>query len=133
MILLDTCTLLWLAVDQSHLSSAVKRALESAAGALFVSAISAFEIGTKLRRGALALPARGGLGPHEWYAEALAFHSIRELPVTGRIALESTLLPMHHRDPCDRIIVATAREESLRVATPDPLIAAYDVPNQLVS
>jgi PIN domain nuclease of toxin-antitoxin system len=66
-------------------------------------------------------------------SRAASNRAIRELPVTGRIALESTLLPPHHRDPCDRIIVATAREESLRVATPDPLIAAYDVPNQLVS
>jgi PIN domain nuclease of toxin-antitoxin system len=46
--------------------------------------------------------------------------------VTGRVALESTLPPLYHRDPCERIIVATAREESLRVATPDP-IAAYEV------
>jgi PIN domain nuclease of toxin-antitoxin system len=82
---------------------------------------------SKLRRGALSLSIRGGVGPHEWYAEALEFHGIRELPVTGRIALESTLLPTHHRDPCDRIIVATAREESLRVVTPDLLIAAYEV------
>jgi PIN domain nuclease of toxin-antitoxin system len=127
MILLDTCTLLWLAVDQSRISAAAKLDLESNAGAIFISAISAFEIGTKLRRGALSLSIRGGVGPHEWYAEALEFHGIRELPVTGRIALESTLLPAHHRDPCDRIIVATAREESLRVVTPDPLIAAYEV------
>jgi PIN domain nuclease of toxin-antitoxin system len=127
MILLDTCTLLWLAVNQRRLSATAKRELESNAGALFVSAISAFEIGTKLRRGALSLSTRDGMGPHEWYAEALEFHGIRELPVTGRIALESTLLPPHHRDPCDRILVATAREESLRVLTPDPLIAAYEV------
>jgi PIN domain nuclease of toxin-antitoxin system len=127
MILLDTCVLLWLAVDQSRLSVRAKDALESSAGALFVSAISAFEIGTKLRRGALALSARGKLGPWEWYAQALEFHGIREMPVTGKLALQSTLLPLHHRDPCDRIIVATAREESLRVVTPDPLIAAYEV------
>jgi|SRR6185295_863851 len=127
MILLDTCALLWLAVDQSKLSSIAKRALEANAGTLFVSAISAFEIGTKLRRGALALPARSALGPREWYDEALAFHGLRELAVTGSIALDSTLLPAHHRDPCDRIIVATAREQVLPVVTPDPLIAAYEV------
>jgi PIN domain nuclease of toxin-antitoxin system len=127
MILLDTCTLLWLAADQSRLSTHAKQVLESNAGALFLSAISAFEIGTKLRRGALALPARGGLTLSDWYAEALEFHGVRELPMTGKIGLESTLLPLHHRDPCDRIIVATAREESLTVVTPDPLIAAYDV------
>jgi PIN domain nuclease of toxin-antitoxin system len=127
MMLLDSCTLLWLAVDQSRLSSSAKQALESMAGVLFISAISAFEIGTMLRRGALALPVREGFGPREWYAEALEFHGIRELPVSGVVALESTLLPLHHRDPGDRIIVATAREQSLRVVTPDPLIAAYEV------
>ena len=126
MILLDTCALLWLAVDQKRLSAPARKTLEMAPGGLFISAISAFEIGTKLRRGALALPARGP-SPEEWYAEALEFHGLRELPVTGSIALESTALPLHHRDPCDRIIVATARKMSLRVMTPDPLIAAYDV------
>jgi len=127
MILLDTCTLLWLAADQTRLSPQAKQALESNAGALFLSAISAFEIGSKLQRGALALPASGVLTPEDWYAEALDFHGVRELPVTGVIALESTLLPLHHRDPCDRIIIATAREKSLTVLTPDPLIAAYEV------
>lgn len=126
MILLDTCALLWLAVDQSRLSTDAKQALEQAAGGLFVSAISAFEIGTKLRRGALSLPARG-MSVRDWYSEALDFHGVRELPVTGEIALESTALPLHHRDPCDRIIVATARVMSLRVMTPDPLISSYEV------
>jgi PIN domain nuclease of toxin-antitoxin system len=127
MILLDTCTLLWLAVDQAQLSAAARQALEANAEGIFISAITGFEIGTKLRRGALELKTRRGLSVREWYAEALEFHGIRELSVTGAIALESTLLPLHHRDPCDRIIVATAREESLRIVTPDPLIAAYDV------
>jgi PIN domain nuclease of toxin-antitoxin system len=126
MILLDTCALLWLAVDQSRLSATAKQALDASSGGLFVSAISAFEVGTKLRRGALALPARGP-SAEEWYAEALEFHGLRELPVTGAIALESTALPLHHRDPCDRIIVATARKMAIRVMTPDPLIAAYEV------
>lgn len=126
MILLDTCALLWLVLDQRRLSAVAQRALEATASGLFVSAISAFEIGTKLRRGALALPVRGP-SAQEWYAEALEFHGLRELPVTGSIAVESTALPLHHRDPCDRIIVATARQLSLRVMTPDPLIAAYGV------
>src|SRR5262245_66041155 len=102
MILLDTRALLWLAVDQSRLSAAARQALEATSGGLFVSAISAFEIGTKLRRGALVWPARGPSAA-EWYAEALEFHGLRELPVTGAVAVESTALPLHHRDPRDRI------------------------------
>jgi PIN domain nuclease of toxin-antitoxin system len=121
MILLDTCTLLWLVGDQERLSPRARDRLREHAGELFVSAISAFEIGIKHRKGKLALP----LEPGPWFEEAMDFHGLAEIPVSARIAAHSTTLPALHSDPCDRIIVATAQLLGLTVLTPDALIRAY--------
>ena len=121
MFLLDTCTLLWLASDHSKLSPKATAAMSGDDSVLFVSAISAFEIGIKHGRGGLTLP----MPPDRWFGEALSFHGLQEIAVSGRIAAHSTLLPRLHPDPCDRILVATAKEHGLRVLTPDPLIRAY--------
>ena len=121
MFLLDTCSLLWLVAAQDHLSNRARELLCQEAVLLFVSAISAFEIGIKHRKNALTLP----LEPEAWYERALDFHGLREIPVTGKIACRATQLPGHHEDPCDRIIVATAQIQELTVLTPDPLIHKY--------
>lgn len=121
MILLDTCTLLWLASDQGRLSSDAVRLIREQAGFLFASAITAFEIGLKARRGLLGLP----LPAERYYLEALASHGIREIAVDGVIAARSTGLPPLHADPADRILVATAQRHSLTLLTPDPRIRGY--------
>jgi PIN domain nuclease of toxin-antitoxin system len=120
-ILLDTCTLLWLASDHRQLTARAKDLLSRHAGALFISAITAFEIALKHARGRLELP----LPPEEWIEEALAFHGIDEVPVDWRIAARSALLAPYHADPCDRIIVATALCRGWAILTPDPLISEY--------
>jgi PIN domain nuclease of toxin-antitoxin system len=104
-----------------RLSDAARFRIGGSRGNLLVSAITAFEIGVKCRKGALSLP----LPPGEWYERALEFHGIREVPVSGRIAVASTSLPALHADPCDRMIVATAALLDLTILTPDPLIQAY--------
>ncbi len=121
MLLLDTCTLLWLAADQARLSDKVKGLIRDRADSLFISSITAFEIAVKSRRGALQLP----LEPQEWVARALEHHGINELPVTSSIFIRSAGLPLLHNDPCDRVIVATAQLEGLCILTPDALIRAY--------
>ncbi len=121
MILLDTCTLLWLASDQSQLSSQATRLISEQAGFLFVSAITALEIGLKQRKGRLTLP----LPAERYYAAALAQHGLLEIAIDGVIAARSTMLPPLHADPADRILVATAQRRSLTVLTPDARIHAY--------
>jgi PIN domain nuclease of toxin-antitoxin system len=120
-VLLDTCVLLWLVANQGELSERARDLIRQNAGNLYTSAISAFEIGVKHRKGALALP----LPPEQWIAEALEHHGIRDIPVDWRIAARSTALPPLHRDPCDRIIVATALVIGLRILSPDRLIGQY--------
>ena len=121
MLLLDTCALLWLVAGGTSLSRAARDAIAAPSTRLFVSAITAFEIGVKHRRGALTLP----VAPRLWYGRALAFHAVEEIAIDGRIAVRSTELPQLHADPCDRIIVATAQRDDLVILTPDPLIRSY--------
>ena len=121
MLLLDTCALLWLAADRDKLSRPATRALKQSAGGVFVSAISAFEIGWKHRNGKLELP----LDPMEWYALALQTHGLSEVPIDGDIAGLSVGLPGIHRDPCDRFIIATAMAKGLDIVTADRVIPGY--------
>ena len=121
MILLDTCALLWLAAYDDHLSATARESIRASAGGLFVSAISALEIGIKVRKGKLRLPQRAD----RWFPQALAAHGVTELPVTSAIALASAALPKLHDDPADRIIVATALAQGLLVLTPDAKLRAY--------
>lgn len=122
MILIDTCVLIWLASDADRIGPAAAKRLNGGER-VFVSAISAFEIGQKAARGGLDLPSP----VHIWFPEILADRGIEELAVTGEIAARATLLPKFHHDPFDRIIIATAAVENLTVLTPDPEIRRYSV------
>lgn len=121
MILLDTCTLLWLSDDPGQLSAAAQAELRRPAAAVYTSAISAFELGVKVAKGKLGLP----VPVSEWFPEVCARYGLSELPVTGTIAAASTELPALHADPADRILIATAQQQHLTILTPDPLIAKY--------
>lgn len=120
-LLLDTCTFLWLAHDPARLPPAARRAIRHWAEALFVSAITAFEIGTKHARGRLELP----LSPEKWFRAVLRRHGVRTVSISSRIALLATSLPALHRDPADRILVATGHIHKLQIVTPDPLLRLY--------
>lgn len=120
--ILDTCGLVWLAMGGGQLSPAARSAIESAPG-LRVCSISAFEIGLKYAAGQLVLPCH----PEKWYHEVLAHHRVDEVPVDGRIALAATKLPLIHKDPCDRMIIAAAKLLGLRVVTADERFREYGV------
>lgn len=121
MYLLDTCALIWLVSQQDSLTEKVKRTLQNNAGNLYVSAISAFEIAIKTVKGKFELP----LPPDEWFKEAVRFHGIEEIPITSDIACKSALLPRLHDDPCDRIIIATALLEDMKIITKDKTFSEY--------
>jgi PIN domain nuclease of toxin-antitoxin system len=70
-----------------------------------ISAVSGFEIGVKYRAGKLVLPAL----PAEWLKVVLDHHRIGVIPLDLPICVTATELPMLHRDPYDRLIIATAR------------------------
>ena len=118
-VLLDTCALLWLVGDPARLSARARSALERTETEAYVSAISGFEISVKHRKGKLELP----LPPREWLAQAFAAYSLRELPITLEIAALAPDVAVPHADPCDRMIVATAKLHGIPVMTSDHLIS----------
>lgn len=120
--ILDTCALLWLAQGAGALS---KMALQSidAAPVVYVSAISGFEIGIKVQKHKLALPAR----PADWFAAVLEHHDLEVLPLTLDVCIRSTELPAIHADPCDRMIIAAAQLHHLPVVTTDPIFSQYGI------
>lgn len=121
MVLLDTCTLIWLVENDKQLPLKVRSILEKNHGAIYVSAISAFEVGIKHARKKLKLP----LPPEQWFPEVLEFHGLTELALTSEILLASTNLPQIHSDPADRMIIATAAFHEIPILTPDQEIRKY--------
>lgn len=120
--LLDTCTLFWLSGDKKSLSAEAGRIIEKNATDLFVSAISAFEFGVKGEKGIF----RFSVGVEEWFRKTIKFYGVSSVPINFQIASQSTMLPPIHRDPCDRIIIATAKEYDMKILTPDQHIRQYD-------
>ena len=120
--MLDTCALLWLAQGGGELSEAALQGIE-AAPVVYVSAISGFEIGIKVQKGKLELPAR----PADWFAAVLAHHDIEVLPLVLEVCIRATELPAIHADPCDRMIIAAAQMHHVPVVTTDPLFSRYGI------
>ena len=120
--ILDTCALLWLAQGGGELSEAALQCIDAVPG-VYVSTISGFEIGIKVQKGKLRLPAQ----PAEWFAAVLAHHDIEVLPLGLDVCLRSTELPAIHTDPCDRMIIAAAQVHHFPVVTTDPIFLRYGI------
>ena len=120
--ILDTCALLWLAEGGGELSEAAARRID-AAPVVYVSAITGFEVGIKYRQGRLDLPAV----PSDWFAAVLKHHGLEVLPLDLPICVRSTELPAIHKDPCDRLIIATAEIHRLPVVTTDARFQRYGI------
>ena len=120
--ILDTCALLWLAQGSGELSEAALQRID-AAPVVYISAISGFEIGIKVQKGKLKLPAQ----PADWFTAVLAHHNLEMLPLDLEVCVRSTELPAIHADPCDRMIIAAAQVHHMPVVTTDPIFAQYGI------
>ena len=121
MLLLDTHTFIWLASDIKELSKFAKKEIQNNADKLFISSISALEIGLLEKRKKLKLP----LKADEFIEKALNFHKINEIEINKDIAYASVYLPDIHNDPFDRIIIATAQHYKMKIISKDYLISTY--------
>ena len=122
-VLLDTHTFLWWISNDTRLSSRVCKIISNGNNELLLSAASGWEIAIKVRLGRLQLPYE----PERFILEQLATNAIQSLPIKMSHALHTYSLPIHHRDPFDRIIIAQAQLEGLPILTSDPQIAKYKV------
>jgi PIN domain nuclease of toxin-antitoxin system len=123
-LLLDTHTLLWFLASDVRLSPKAKIAIEDTANERWLSPISLLEIAIKVRIGKLLLPATFAV----MFPADLLTADIHLLPLESDDIEPLTTLPLHHRDPFDRLIAATAPVEGLKVVSSDAAIDAYGVP-----
>ena len=122
-LLLDTHTALWLMNEHEKLSPTAKMMLLNGEHTLYVSIVSAWEIAIKASLGKL----------YEFNGSVKTFLAKIEdmpiilLPVTPRHVEMVETLPLIHRDPFDRLLVATAKVEGMAILTADENIHQYDV------
>jgi PIN domain nuclease of toxin-antitoxin system len=121
-IVLDTHALLWWALDPEKLSTlaadTVER-MERDGG--FASAISIWELGIKVKRGKLEM----GIAIEELARRIERGGVVELVPVDTTIWLQSLRLEWAHRDPADRVIVATALRQAVPLLTRDETIREY--------
>ena len=118
--ILDTCALLWLAGGSKKLSRAALKEI-NAASAVYVSAISGFEISLKVGAGKLEL----SHPVEEWFKRVVEHHGLTVLPLDLEVCIAAAKLPPIHDDPFDRFIIATAKLNDLSVVTADERFEEY--------
>lgn len=116
-LLLDTHVLLWALLNDPRLTPAQREAID--AGELYISAATVWEVGIKRAIGKLSVP--------EDLFDIAVDAGCRPLPISWTHAEAAAALPMHHADPFDRMLIAQARCEGLRLASSDAKMAAYDI------
>lgn len=125
MIVLDTHVLVWWVNGSESLSANASQAIKETLAndsEVLVSSISAWEIAMLITKGRLVL----SMDVETWLGEVSRIDGVRFVPVNNEIGIESTALPGEfHKDPADRIIVATARKFAVPVVTADEKINQY--------
>jgi PIN domain nuclease of toxin-antitoxin system len=118
--LLDTHIALWAITDSPKLPAQARELILEPSSEIFVSAASIWEIAIKHSLGRVNMPISG--------TDAIGYFSdagYTLLPVTAEHAAATEILPLHHADPFDRILVAQALTEPLRLVTHDEMVARY--------
>lgn len=124
MIVVDTHALVWWASGDTLLSRRAKTAIEREldGGRIIVSTITAWEIAMLVERERLVL----SMDVERWLATVTQIDAVQWMPVDVDVALKSVALPGEfHKDPADRMIIATARRLAAPVVTKDEKIRAY--------
>jgi PIN domain nuclease of toxin-antitoxin system len=122
-LLLDSCTLIWLASEPARLSQAAAGAINATETILHISHASLWEITLKHGTGKLTLP----VAPRQWWTEQVGKWGLVELPLTAEALLRGSKLPAHHKDPFDRVILARALMHDLAFVSPDGAFRPYGV------
>ena len=119
-LILDSQIMIWSLKADPLLKPQTVDLLRKHSGDLFLSVASIWETEMKIAIGKLNLP--GDL------LEGVAALALTVLPIVERDARTAARLPLHHRDPFDRMIVAHAINHGLTLVTSDRMLGAYQVP-----
>ncbi|MEM5317354.1 type II toxin-antitoxin system VapC family toxin [Paraburkholderia sp. JHI869] len=119
-VLLDTHIALWAIADSPKLPAAARELILAPTSTIYVSTASIWEIGIKysLQRGDMPLSGEAAL---HYFRQA----GYRILPIEAEHAVAVESLPLHHQDPFDRLLVAQALTEPLRLISHDRQVARY--------
>lgn len=121
--LLDTHCWLWLRTEPERLAPGILKVLANTEVDLFLSAASAWEIAIKYALGKLSLAEH----PEVYVPRRMKADEVQPLPIEPAHALRVSRLPLHHKDPFDRILVAQAQMTGARLVTVDRAFEPYDV------
>ncbi|MGS2722617.1 type II toxin-antitoxin system VapC family toxin [Porticoccus sp. GXU_MW_L64] len=119
-ILLDSCALVDLATGAATLNKEALQHFSRRTNEVYVSAASFWELGIKRSLGKLDFDIRGAVA-------LLPENHIHVLNIDIDASLLASELPYHHKDPCDRIIIATAKLQDLAVMTSDSIFEKYEI------
>jgi PIN domain nuclease of toxin-antitoxin system len=119
-LLLDTHVALWAITDSPRLSPKARDLIQAARTTVWISAASVWEIAIKHALGRGDMPVSGQDAVRYFRESGYCF-----LPIDVDHALAVESLPAHHQDPFDRILVAQALIEPMRLLTHDPVVARY--------
>jgi PIN domain nuclease of toxin-antitoxin system len=126
-LLIDTHLILWAASDPDRLSEEARQLLLDSANELYYSAASLWEVTIKRTLGRSDFQ----VDPRRLW-RMLPVNGYRELPIAGEHAIAVEALPLLHKDPFDRLLLAQARVEGLTLLTVDQQLAEYGAPVRLV-
>ncbi len=122
MILLDTHPWLWwVRGDTGELPPATRELISTSSEPVALASVSCLEVAWLVKKGRIALP----VSLQDFFAKAIDGAGLVLLPLTPAIAARSAFLPDIHRDPIDRVLVATAQEYTAELVTRDESIARY--------
>lgn len=122
-LLLDTHALLWALGDSARLATTAAEAIVDPDNDVLVSAASCWEISIKEELGKLRLPAPAS----QWLLQAIEQVGFETVDISPYHCLTAGSLPVHHRDPFDRLLIAQGMAESLTIMTRDERFHLYDV------
>ena len=122
--LLDTHVFLWMAADPDKLSSKVRTLVAGKNSSLHMSAASGWEIALLRHLGRIQLPD----DPQRFVPEAMQHLHVAPVAIGFTTAIAAAGLPMIHRDPFDRLIIAEAQKEKMVVLTKDAKFSEYGIP-----
>lgn len=122
-LLIDSHALVWTLLDDHRLSPRARRVFREPTGALHFSIVSLWELSIKIAIGKLRT-----LGSSiAYFRDECREHGVEIIPLRMEHILRAETLPLHHRDPFDRLLVAQAIEENLAILTDDAHIRRYPV------
>lgn len=122
-VLLDTCAFLWLVTDDPKLSPLAKEIFLDSGNELLLSAATGFEITIKYSLGKLRLAE----APKAFISNRIQANALTELPISMNHTYALHNLPLHHKDPFDRLLVAQAMVNRIPLLSPDGQLSAYDI------